>query len=167
MNAAGGACGIRAGGSWGRHRHPAVVLLLGVTLALTASVTIVATAAAAAGPTESVIVRVQPGTGLGAVEQEVRALGGQVGLELSIIDGVAAQVPQGGLRALASVPGVASVTPDSSVQLASTGAFDPSTDAGSLYTTTLQTGAQALWQAGYTGKGVDVALIDSGVVPVN
>jgi serine protease AprX len=28
------------------------------------------------------------------------------------------------------------------------------------------TGAQAWWSAGYTGKGVDVALIDSGVAPV-
>jgi serine protease AprX len=28
------------------------------------------------------------------------------------------------------------------------------------------TGARAWWQAGYTGQGVDVALIDSGVVPV-
>jgi serine protease AprX len=136
-------------------------------LTITASLTVAVTAVAAAGPDEAVIVRVQPGTGLGGVDQEVRALGGQVGLELSIIDGVAAQVPQGDLAALESVPGVVSVTPDSPVELASTGAFDPSTDAGSLYTTTLQTGAQALWQAGYTGKGVDVALIDSGVVPVN
>ena len=31
---------------------------------------------------------------------------------------------------------------------------------------TLGTGAQAWWNAGYTGKGVDVALIDSGVAPV-
>ena len=166
MKAVGGACGIRAGGSWGGRRHRAVVTLMGVTLGLGASVAMQASAAAAAGPEEAVIVRVQTGTGLGAVEQEVRALGGQVGLELPIINGVAAQVPQGGLVALASQPGVVSVTPDSTVHLAS-GSFDPSTDAGSIYTTTLQTGAQALWQAGYTGKGVDVALIDSGVVPVN
>jgi serine protease AprX len=144
-----------------------VVALLGLTLALTASVTVLASAAAAAGPNQAVIVRVQPGTGLGGAEQEVRALGGKVGLELPIINGVAAQVPQGGLAALAAQPGVASVTPDAHVQLASTGTFDPSTDAGSLSTTTLQTGAQALWQAGDTGRGVDIALIDSGVAPVN
>ena len=29
------------------------------------------------------------------------------------------------------------------------------------------TGAAAMWDAGYTGAGVDVALIDSGVVPVD
>src|SRR6202043_766850 len=28
-------------------------------------------------------------------------------------------------------------------------------------------GATSAWDAGYTGKGVDIALIDSGVVPVN
>ncbi len=28
------------------------------------------------------------------------------------------------------------------------------------------TGAQQYWKAGWTGKGVDVAVIDSGVVPV-
>jgi serine protease AprX len=37
---------------------------------------------------------------------------------------------------------------------------------GSAYNTTLMTGAQAMWRAGFTGKGVDVALIDSGVSPV-
>jgi serine protease AprX len=35
-----------------------------------------------------------------------------------------------------------------------------------MYSTTLYTGAQAWWTAGYTGKGVDVALIDTGVSPV-
>ncbi|TMD99074.1 MAG: peptidase S8 and S53 subtilisin kexin sedolisin, partial [Chloroflexi bacterium] len=166
MKAAGSACAIRAGGSWGRRRPRAVIVLLGLTLALTASVSVVASVAAASGPSEAVIVRVQPGTGLGSVEQEIGALGGQVGIELPIIDGVAARVPQGGLRALSTLPGVVSVTPDAAVQLAGS-TFDPSTDAGSLYTTTLQTGAQALWQGGHTGKGVDVALIDSGVAPVN
>jgi subtilisin family serine protease len=37
---------------------------------------------------------------------------------------------------------------------------------GSLYNTTLMTGAQAYWRAGFTGQGVDVAVIDSGVAPV-
>jgi serine protease AprX len=46
------------------------------------------------------------------------------------------------------------------------GAYAPETDVGSLYNTTLMTGAQAYWEAGFTGKGVDVALIDSGVAPV-
>ena len=44
--------------------------------------------------------------------------------------------------------------------------YDPAADVNSMYTTTLYTGAQAWWNAGYTGKGVDVALIDTGVSPV-
>ena len=44
--------------------------------------------------------------------------------------------------------------------------YSPDTDPYSMANTTLGTGAQAWWNAGYTGKGVDVALIDSGVAPV-
>ena len=44
--------------------------------------------------------------------------------------------------------------------------YAPDTDPYSLANTTLGTGVQAWWNAGYTGKGVDVALIDSGVTPV-
>ncbi len=45
-------------------------------------------------------------------------------------------------------------------------AYSPDTDPYALANVTLGTGAQAWWNAGYTGKGVDVALIDSGVAPV-
>src|SRR5258708_27487266 len=44
--------------------------------------------------------------------------------------------------------------------------YNPTADAGSLYSTTVMTGARQMWSAGYTGKGVDVALIDTGVAPV-
>ena len=44
--------------------------------------------------------------------------------------------------------------------------YDPAADANSMYSTTLYSGAQAWWNAGYTGKGVDVAVIDTGVSPV-
>ena len=44
--------------------------------------------------------------------------------------------------------------------------YDPSTDAYSLLNITAGTGAQAWWNAGYTGKGIDVAVIDTGVSPV-
>jgi serine protease AprX len=45
-------------------------------------------------------------------------------------------------------------------------AYDPSTDPYSMANTTSYTGAQAWWSAGYTGKGIDVAVIDTGVSPV-
>ena len=44
--------------------------------------------------------------------------------------------------------------------------YDPRTDINSMASTTAYTGAQAWWAAGYTGQGVDVAIIDSGVSPV-
>src|SRR3954471_14531869 len=45
-------------------------------------------------------------------------------------------------------------------------AYDPSADMNSMYNTTAYSGAAAWWNAGYTGAGVDVALIDTGVSPV-
>jgi serine protease AprX len=44
--------------------------------------------------------------------------------------------------------------------------YDPAADMNSMYSTTLYSGAQSWWRAGYTGKGVDVAVIDTGVAPV-
>jgi serine protease AprX len=44
--------------------------------------------------------------------------------------------------------------------------YDPSVDANSLHGVTTTIGARAWWDAGYTGDGIDVAVIDSGVSPV-
>ena len=44
--------------------------------------------------------------------------------------------------------------------------YDPVPDVGSMYNTTTMVGARAYWDAGYTGAGVDVAIIDTGVAPV-
>jgi serine protease AprX len=44
--------------------------------------------------------------------------------------------------------------------------YDPANDVNSMASTTDYSGAQAWWAAGYTGQGIDVALIDSGVAPV-
>jgi serine protease AprX len=46
-------------------------------------------------------------------------------------------------------------------------AYDPAADVNSMLNTTAYTGATAWWGAGYTGRGVDVALIDTGVSPVD
>ncbi len=45
-------------------------------------------------------------------------------------------------------------------------AYDPTSDPYSMQNITAGDGAQAWWNAGYTGKGVDVAVIDTGVTPV-
>ena len=49
---------------------------------------------------------------------------------------------------------------------ASADVYDPAADMNSMYNTTLYSGAAAWWNAGYTGAGVDVAVIDTGVAPV-
>jgi serine protease AprX len=46
------------------------------------------------------------------------------------------------------------------------GSYDPATDLFAMKSVTAQTGATAWWNAGYTGAGVDVALIDTGVSQV-
>ena len=43
---------------------------------------------------------------------------------------------------------------------------DPTTDPYSMAAITKNLGAPAFWNAGYTGAGVDVAVIDTGVTPV-
>src|SRR3954451_15433862 len=45
-------------------------------------------------------------------------------------------------------------------------AYDPSTDVNSMQSKTSYIGAPAWWNAGYTGSGIDVAVIDTGVAPV-
>ena len=72
---------------------------------------------------------------------------------------------KGGLRTFVSAFGVLTV----SLVFAGVswgGAYDPALDSYSMYNLTAQMGASAWWNAGYTGQGVDVAVIDTGVAPV-
>src|SRR3954447_822259 len=129
-----------------------------------------ATAASAATPSTAarvpVIVRELPGTGSGP-ERAVEALGGSVTQQFSVLQGFSAEVPGDRLDALRGTPGISSVTQDASLELSSKEVEDQAGQSGSLYTIANQvTGASAMWDAGYTGQGVDVAVIDSGTVPV-
>ncbi len=45
-------------------------------------------------------------------------------------------------------------------------AYDPTIDGYSMKALTAITGVTAFWDQGYTGAGIDVAVIDTGVVPV-
>src|SRR4051794_5346120 len=51
------------------------------------------------------------------------------------------------------------------VSTAST-SYDPAADPMSMAAQTKNIGATSWWNAGYTGKGIDVAIIDSGTSPV-
>ena len=115
----------------------------------------------------SVIVRELRGAG-DLPERAVAALGGTAEEPLGIIGGFTASVPRDRLDALRAMAGVRSVTEDVAVQLHDADTVAQKDQLRSLYTITHElTGAANLWDRGFTGKGVDVAVIDSGVVPVD
>ncbi|MDH5371811.1 MAG: S8 family serine peptidase [Acidimicrobiia bacterium] len=126
-----------------------------------------------------------------SVEQFVEMLGGTVLIDLPIINGFSAELPESAIATLQTSPGVAAITPDGTVQLmgkppkddggGSTSEPDPTGDGtvtfgemryastmdGSMYHIIKEAiGAEAAWSQGAAGEGVTVALIDSGVVPV-
>ena len=115
-----------------------------------------------------VIVRELSGS-LDGPERAVERLGGEVGRHISIIDGFVARVPAGGVELLEDLSGIHSVTPDARVTLLhSVDGYDALTDLGSMHWVAGEvTGAGEYWNNGFTGQGVDVALIDSGVTPVD
>jgi serine protease AprX len=80
----------------------------------------------------------------------------------AVRQGVAATVPAGGVGRLASDPNVAFVALDSPIMLAATGAVSTS-----LLATTFpnRDAVSKPWGAGMTGRGVGIAVIDSGVTP--
>ena len=118
-----------------------------------------------AGELISVIVRETPGAG-DLPEQLVEASGGTVGLRLSIIHSFSAELPRGAVEWLAASPAVEAVTPNVALQMQGV-SYSPVMDLGSIDHTTDIIGATSFWQAGFTGRGVDVAMIDSGVSPVD
>jgi serine protease AprX len=121
--------------------------------------------AKAADQMVSVIVRELPGAG-DAPERAVQAAGGDVTREIDIIDGFSAEIPRSALGKLSSMSSVHSVTPDSKVYLQATSTGPGFDTTSSMNYLTEHLGAEKFWQNGYKGQGVDVALIDSGVVPV-
>ncbi len=114
------------------------------------------------------IVRARPGREAKA-EALVEKLGGAVRLRLRIVNGFSATLPPGALPTLRASGAILSVTPNRAMQPQSSSysaSYDPSSDPYSMSSVTQLTGARDWWNAGYTGQGVDVALIDSGVSPV-
>jgi serine protease AprX len=138
--------------------------MVALALALTA---LAPTQARADAPADvvSVIVQAVPDSGvdLGVL---VESLGGTVTAELSLINGVAAEMLASAAVTLAADPGVVAVTPDASVELS--GWHYGADDQESLASLTDKvTNADQFWNDGYTGSGVDIALIDSGISPVD
>jgi serine protease AprX len=115
----------------------------------------------------SVIVRELPGAG-SVPEHAVEAFGGVVERYIPIIDGFVAEVPAAAVPDLRRLDGIYSVTLNSRVRLlGSIDGIDPNKYPGSWLKVAKNTKLLEMWQHGFTGQGVDVALIDSGVAPVD
>jgi serine protease AprX len=160
---------MKLGQTW-TFKAPALALALALSLGAFAAPAMEPGAPRAIRASVAVIVREAPGTGRTA-EDAVEAAGGTVGRRIGIIDGFVADVPRASLDYLDEAPGVHSLTVDRAIMLAgspssSDGGYDPRKDAGSMSTVAEVIKARYLWDRGITGKGIDVAIIDSGVAPV-
>ena len=125
-----------------------------------------ATTAGSAAPAAQgrYVVRVRPGA-LDAVLAAVPGTGArQVAVQRALGTVVVDAVPAAVAR-LGALDGVLVVAPDREVRTTSLG-FSPSSQNGAMTNVTRLTGAAGLWSNGQTGRGVDIALIDSGVAPV-
>ena len=136
--------------------------LLAVAVA-SASLAAVPAAPRAPSGSTAVIVRGEAGA-LAQLERSTVLVGGTVVRELGIINGFSAKIPTARLSEFTSLPGVLTVTPDAMGTFHSL--YDPTADPHSLANTAASIGANAAWSQGITGAGVDVAVIDSGVTPV-
>lgn len=117
------------------------------------------------GPHATVLVQA---TSSEAAADAVRRTGNNVTTELSVVDGVVADVRLDDLALLRQQPGVLGVGADSDGTLASIlpgTTYDTEAEAGSMFSTARSVGIQTYWNQGYTGKGIGVAIVDSGVQP--
>ncbi len=160
---------MRAGSVRWEMRHNTGLVL---TLILSLLLTILTSAAAASGPADGALVRVivtevNPATA--DAESLVERLGGVVRDNLGLIGGFSATVPQNAIDRLVADASISAAAIDRSVELLSWADETPDGRLpGSLDVLTSSViRATDFWRAGYTGAGVDVALIDSGIVPVD
>jgi len=123
--------------------------------------------AASDGPPSQVVVRAVPGH-LAEAASSVTASGGVVRRRMAALDTLSASVPPGRLAGLRSARGVAAVGADAGVELSgdSYDGYNPARDPNSIYNSLLAMGAGSYYARGYTGRGVDVAVLDSGVSTV-
>jgi serine protease AprX len=161
-----------------------VILLLGLLLAAAVSVpraaasaqsspsspaAVIDPALRAAAGLVAVIVQQTPGAG-DAPARAVRRLGGRVTRPLPIVDGFAATLPAAAVEPLASVAGVRVLSLDRTVHVqhvpaAAVGALGrakpPGESTGSVSPRAVR--ADGAWAAGVTGRGVTVAVVDTGI----
>src|SRR3954454_5781774 len=108
---------------------------------------------------EHVVVMAARGA-LATAEAAVRAAGGRVGRQLSVIDGFTAVVPARSLPSLSRTSGVRSVTPNRRLSLQAQYGQESGV-ASAVYSDVVR--ASKTWGAGDIGSGVTVAVVDTGI----
>jgi subtilisin family serine protease len=120
-----------------------------------------ATAANAAGTKVKVLIGYERHPGRADV-RAIERLGGTVKRRFTVVDAIAAEVPKGQLRQLARQAGVRRVEKDATLKI-----FDHIPPTGDLEWDyawgVAHIGTPAVYNAGITGHGVKVAVIDSGI----
>jgi serine protease AprX len=106
-----------------------------------------------------VIVQLQRGTGLAAGRALMTAAGATGLRDVRLINAVAGTLPAGEAVRLARRPGVRAISLDAAVK--TTAAAPVSTALRSSYNESI--GAEKAWAKGFTGAGVGVAVIDTGI----
>jgi serine protease AprX len=123
----------------------------------TASPALTATANAHPRKSVEVIVQLDRGTDAAAGRTLVATHGGRVTRDLHIINGFGAEMEAAKAASLATEPGVRSVSMNARIKKTALRADDLSTS----YNASIA--SQPAWDKGYTGKGVGVAVIDTGI----
>ena len=113
--------------------------------------------------TVRVIVR---GETLDAAKEAVAGCSGTVESEITIIDAVVADVPEGQMAALFQAPGVTLVTRDREVEVSQEDVeYDDPVVGTDLVHFTETIGVEEVWAAGVLGQSVTVAVLDTGIDP--
>ena len=97
------------------------------------------------------------------IEAQIRRAGGSIDADLPLVGGFSARVPADLIPVLGANPSVRSITLDR-VGKFETLSYDESTVASS---SPKSSGATKLWSQGNYGAGVGVAVIDTGISPMN
>jgi serine protease AprX len=108
--------------------------------------------------TIEVIAQFDPATAPGAARDLIQATGGEVIRDLPIISGYGIRIDAASAEDLTLEPGIEAVTLNAAVE--SEGAIDP-TQIATAYNQSLR--SDRVWASGLTGKGVGVAVIDTGI----
>jgi serine protease AprX len=166
------------GATWARARRSALIGAASCVVSCAAAAAMVplagvanASTGSSAGPRPVVVAPtgayiVQASAGhVAQAKRDVVALGGTIGVDLTIINGFGATLSPAAVAGLSSSPDIREVSPDAATATQSS-SYDPATDVGSPAGLSSDVGYKTYWSQRFSGQGVGVALIDSGVAPV-